>query len=54
MSEKSTVEFASEMTIAAMGTTTCWISNPDLVAKFYRTIYKEIATCARTPIENPH
>ena len=48
---KNHLELASEITIAALGGTN-WISNPDLVSKFYRAIYKEIATCESTPHQN--
>ena len=52
MSEKRTAEIAAEITIAALGTNTAATSYPDMVVKFYRAIYKEIATCEGVPLED--
>lgn len=48
MSDKTSLDLAAEITIAALGTSINWIENPDTVGQFYRTIYKEIATCNNT------
>ena len=52
MSDKSTVEIAAEITSTAIGINTSLINRPDIVVKFYRDVYKEIATCRQTPLED--
>ncbi|NLV82889.1 MAG: hypothetical protein GXZ18_07865 [Synergistaceae bacterium] len=52
MSGKSAAEIAAEITSTAMGINTSLINRPDVVVKFYRDIYKEIATCTCTPLED--
>lgn len=47
---KDRFELAADITIAAMGKDTNFINTPDRIAFFYRTIYKEIATCEETPL----
>jgi len=48
---KSNLELAAEITIALLGPNACPLNRPDIVAKFYRAIYKEIETCAQTPVQ---
>lgn len=53
MSEhKNSCELAADITIAAMGVNSSLINRPEIVAKFYRAIYKEIVTCDCTPIQD--
>jgi len=54
MSDKTSLDLAAEITIAALGNSTGWIKNPETIAKFYRTIYKEILTCKTTPVDDLH
>lgn len=45
MSEKSCLELAADITIAAMGPTLNYIHDPESVCVFYETVYRRIRKC---------
>lgn len=49
---KSSLELAAEITIAAMQTESGYIFKADKVSAFYETIFKQIMACAHTPLED--
>ena len=53
MSERKTPEeLAAEITMAALSAASNdYVPTPEIVAKFYRAIYKEIKTCEETPLD---
>lgn len=53
MSEnKPHYQIAAEITMAALSAASNdYVPTPEIVAKFYRAIYKEIKTCEETPLD---